>query len=321
MAMVVQPRRIGVDVSKHTLDICVEGERAVLHLANTPEAIGAWLKDLGSAPVVLAIEPTNVYHLELLYAAHRAGHTVYLVDGYRLSRYRESVGQRAKTDATDARLLLRYLCREQQDLRPWTPPPKGYSQVQNLLRRRARLVHARTALKQSFAGVKALKQASVALFTHIDQLDRLILKQINATMRTLSWAEDQRRCQAIEGVGPLTAIALATTFRRGAFRGADAFIAFLGLDVRVRDSGMMRGKRKLTKQGDPELRRLLYMAAMSARRSATWEPFYARMIGRGMAPTQALVALARKLARVAFALLKNQTEYRPRNAEIACSAT
>lgn len=321
MAMRVQPRRIGVDVSKDTLEIAVEGERQILVLANRPEAIRAWVKTLGAEPVLFAIEPTNVFHLELLHAVHKAGHTVYLVDGYRLSRYRDSIGQRAKTDANDARLLLRYLRNEQQDLRPWSPPPKGYEQVQRLLRRRARLIHARTALKQSLSGVKELAKPSASLLKRIDQLDQLILKRINEAMCTLGWSDDQNRCQAIEGIGPITAIALAATFRRGAFSGADAFIAFLGLDVRVRDSGRLRGKRKLTKQGDPELRRLLYMAAMTACRSATWKPFYERMKARGMASTQALVALARKLARIAFALMKNQSQYQAKITKEACQAT
>ncbi|WP_042806009.1 IS110 family transposase, partial [Thioalkalivibrio sp. ALE19] len=99
----------------------------------------------------------------------------------------------------------------------------------------------------------------------------------------------------------------------GTFRSSDAFVAFLGMDVRVRDSGQKRGRRRLTKQGDPELRRLLYMAAMQAKSKPAWSDYYQRCLDRGLATTQALNALARKLARVAFALMKNQTDYRPPN--------
>ncbi len=83
----------------------------------------------------------------------------------------------------------------------------------------------------------------------------------------------------------------------------------------------MRGRRKLTKKGRAELRRLLYMAAMAARRSETRRGFYDRHRARGLSTIQALVALARKLARVAFALLKNATEYQPRISSRACTAT
>ncbi|WP_019568906.1 transposase, partial [Thioalkalivibrio sp. ALMg13-2] len=88
--------------------------------------------------------------------------------------------------------------------------------------------------------------------------------------------------------------------------------------VRIRDSGTKRGQRKLTKQGDPELRRLLYLAAMQAKSKAAWSDYYQRCLDRGLATTQALNALARKLARVAFALMKNQTDYQPK---IPCGET
>jgi transposase len=51
------------------------------------------------------------------------------------------------------------------------------------------------------------------------------------------------------------------------------------------------------------------MAAMQASRSSTRQPFYQRHLERGMSKVQALVVLARKLARLAFALMKNQSEY------------
>jgi len=137
-------------------------------------------------------------------------------------------------------------------------------------------------------------------------------------VRESGWGEDMKRCRKIGGVGPLTSAGLAIIYQRGHFRSADAFIAFLGLDVRVRDSGKQRGKRKLTKKGDAELRRLLYNAAMSASRTAAWRPFYQRHLDRGFTRTQALVALARKLARVAFALMKNQSDYRPQVAQEDC---
>jgi len=64
------------------------------------------------------------------------------------------------------------------------------------------------------------------------------------------------------------------TYHRGQFLNVDTFIAFMGMDVRVRDSGHFRGKRKLTKKGEPELRRILFNAAMRGRCNAHWEPYY-----------------------------------------------
>ncbi len=116
-------------------------------------------------------------------------------------------------------------------------------------------------------------------------------------------------------------MALVATWHRGEFANVDAFIAFLGLDVRVRQSGRWQGRRKLTKKGDAEIRRLLFNAAMQGRRNALWEPYYLRLRDRGLSSTAAFVALSRKLARVCFALLQNNTEFNPRVPQEACIST
>lgn len=321
MTTPVQPLLIGVDVSKATLAICLGPDQPIQSLDNDRKSIASWLAALPAGPICIAAEATNTFHLDLVDLAHHVGHTVYLVDGYRLSRYRDSIGTRAKTDSSDAQLLQRYLAHERDSLRPWSPPPEGYRTLQQLLQRRATLVRARVALQQSLADLPGLKQAAATLFRQLNRIDLLIQKGMIDTLTKLDWNADFKRCQAIEGIGPLTAAALTMSFHRGAFGCSDAFVAFLGLDVRVRDSGQLRGRRRLTKKGNPELRRLLFLAAMQAARSRSWKDFYQRHLERGFSRIQAIVVLARKLARVAFALLKNQSEYQPRYLKEACMET
>jgi transposase len=120
-----------------------------------------------------------------------------------------------------------------------------------------------------------------------------------------------KRCQAVEGVGILTATAAVTAFMRGDFSDSDGYIAFLGMDPRVRQSGKKDQRRYLSKRGDSEFRRLFHNSAMAASRSPVWKPYYQSYLARGLKGTQALVILARKLARVMFSLMKNQSEYKP----------
>jgi transposase len=65
----------------------------------------------------------------------------------------------------------------------------------------------------------------------------------------------------------------------------------------------------LTKKGGPEVRRLLFNAAMQARRNLLWEPYYLALREQGFSTTAAFVALGRKLARVAFALLQRNVDF------------
>jgi transposase len=311
---------IGVDVCKDRLDLFEYHSEHAYSISNDAAAIKTWLDGLpGQAK--LALEPTNRYHLGLAEAAYGRGHEVYLIDPNRLSHYRAGLGRRAKTDAQDAQLLARFLEREIGELRAWEPMNPGQQRFWQLLKRRAALVRCKVQLNQSLVGLGVLQEDAEALVKQCEQmigkLDRALLKQA----RELGWAEWIERCQAIPGVGPLTAMALVASFNRGQFRSADAFIAFLGLDVRVKQSGRWQGRCKLTKKGDGEVRRLLYNAAMQGRRSPQWEPYYLRLRGRGMSSTAALVALGRKLAKVSFALLRTDTPFVPAASENACATT
>ncbi|VVP61251.1 IS110 family transposase [Pseudomonas silesiensis] len=310
MAMSVSRSVVGVDVAKVEVVVYQSDTDRLLPVSNDKPSLTKWLKTL-PANSAIAIEATNIYHLDTVELAHAMGHIVYVIDGFRLSNYRKGVGGRAKTDASDARLLARYLKNEEEELRPWSPPPKVYTKLQSLLRRRATLVQARVSLTQSWNDEPLLKAAFKQQIAAMGRLDLLIQKKLLDVVKEAGLLEQVKRCQAVEGVGFLTATALTMAFQRGDFASGDAYIAFLGMDLRVSDSGQMNGRRKLTKKGDSEIRRLLHNAAMAASRSKTWKPFYERYLERGLKTTQVLVILARKLARVAFALMKNQSKYQP----------
>lgn len=78
----------------------------------------------------------------------------------------------------------------------------------------------------------------------------------------------------------------------------------LGLDPRPRDSGQCRGQRKLSKRGPAELRRLLYIAAMTAARHPVLKAFHERQRAEGLSPIAAYNVLARKLLRTAWSIVR-----------------
>ena len=311
---------VGIDVAKAEIVAYREDLETIQIIANDRETLSRWLKAL-PAQSSIALEATSTYHLDTVELAHEMGHRVYVVDAYRLSHYRESVGQRAKTDPCDARLLARYLSSEQARLRLWSPPPHAYKVLKSLLHRRAELIRWRVGLTLSWSSEPLLKDELAKQLKSLKQAEQAIQKLLHNVSKEAGIVENIKRCKAIEGVGDLTATGLATAFMRGEFANGDAFIAFLGMDLRPKDSGKKNGTRRLSKKGDSELRRLAHNAAMAACRSATWKPFYESYLARGLAKTQALVILARKLCRVAFALMKNQSEYQPDLRSQGCPAT
>lgn len=302
---------VGVDVAKDELVIYHAASDRLETIPNTKAAIKKWLKAL-PAPVDVAIEATNTYHQEFADLAYAQGCVIYMIGGYELSHYRKGVKVRAKTDALDARLLARYLNNEGHQLHPWAPPSPLYCRLISLFRRRAALVQARVSLKQSWANEPLLEAAFKSQLNAMQRLETLLEKTIQTQLEQAGLGDQLKRCMKVEGIGLLSGARLIASFQRGDFRNADAFIAFLGLDLRIADSGKKKGRRCLSKRGDPEARRLMHNAAMSASRTVAWKGFYNALRTRGLSTTQALVALARKLARVVFALLKNQSEYLPK---------
>jgi transposase len=190
-----------------------------------------------------------------------------------------------------------------------------------LLKRRATLVQTNVRLRQSLADIGALDDAAKELIRHCQQLVRKVDRELQAQARQLGWQQDLQRSGGVPGLGPTTSLALVATFHRHNFRNADAFVAFIGMDVRVRDSGKFRGRRKLTKKGDPEIRRLLYNAAMSGCKDSHWKPYYQSLRDRGFSGTAALMILARKMVRVCYALLEKQVSFDPGKRKLPCNAS
>jgi hypothetical protein len=65
----------------------------------------------------------------------------------------------------------------------------------------------------------------------------------------------------------------------------------------------------LSKRGPGELRRLLFLAAMAGARTAAWRPVYAHYRARGLSSTEALVILARRIARTAWSMYRHETDF------------
>lgn len=308
MAMLVDVNEFGIDVAKDWLDIFDGNE--VVRIDNHLRSIKAFLKRLTSYST-LVVESTNTYHELLVETAVAAGHTVYLVDAYRLSRYREGVGVRAKTDANDARLLLRYLRSERNQLIPFKPLPKAVKRLNRLLKARAKLAELKASMGLALGGVGELAQTRQALLKRFKLAMVVIDNRILDCITLAGYKADYLRCLAVPGIGHVNAAALVAMYHRGYFPRSDSFIAFMGLDVRVRESGYFKGKRKLTKKGSPEMRRLLFNAARSGAKTKQWNAYYLAMRARGHSTTATAVALSRKIARLAFALMRDQPEYRP----------
>ena len=151
---------------------------------------------------------------------------------------------------------------------------------------------------------------------------RYLLEQIAGVQRFISELEAEMETYvgmipyrnsllSIKGIGTVTAAAIiGEAGDLSAFRSAKALIKLAGLNLYEVSSGVHKGTRRITKRGRPLLRKLLFFAALNVvKKGALMHAYYQKRIQQGMPPMKALVAVMRKLLRIMYALVRDNTTY------------
>ena len=302
---------IGVDVAKDAMVVaCSEGRFPVREVANQRPAVLAFLNGLPAGSRI-GVESTGTYHELFAETAHQLGFRVFLLNPKDTRHYAKAVGLRGKTDRVDAELIARMIAHEHTKLHAWNPPTPQQREIDRLIKRRATLISLREAVEMSLHDLGGFADELKALRTRFKLIARIDLRTKALVEASPDRKQNFTRVCTITGVGPVIGTALVNTLERVPVKSADAFVAFTGLDPRPDDSGQHRGKRRLSKRGPGELRRLLFLAAMSAAKTKTWRPLYEHYRAKGLSGTAALVILARRIARIAWSIYTYKTEFDP----------
>ena len=144
---------------------------------------------------------------------------------------------------------------------------------------------------------------------HLAELEEELAKFLDSD-------DEAKGLQSVREFGPRTkAVLRAELGDVQRFARLDQAVAYVGLDLQVKESGKWKGKTKLSKRGSGLVRQVLYMTALSCLRrhnkASAFRGYYDALVARGLKGKQALVALMRKLLAVAFSLLKSGGVYDP----------
>ena len=294
---------VGIDTSKATLTCWHKGR--VVTVKNQAKECTRFLRTLPPASLI-GIEATGAYHFVLADRAVAMGFQVYVLNPADAAMYRQALRSRGKTDLIDCEMIARFVSKEHDDLRPYAPLPEHIKRLRSLIRRRDKAVKAKTLLEQSTSHDK---EVTAIMRPSLCRLKEAIRKMEGLISRLCREVEGYENVSTIPAIGPVNRATLLCALNVGAFKSADAFIAFCGLDCRPKESGTFAGKRKLTKRGNAVIRKNLYMAAMCGRGLTAWQPYYKMQLAKGLATTQALVALSRKMARTAWSVYTHRTKF------------
>jgi transposase len=302
---------VGIDVAKAQLDVAVRPDGAQWVAANDEAGIAGLVARLGAlAPALIVLEATGGRELPLAAALVAAGLPVAVVNPRQVRDFARAVGQLAKTDALDARVLARFA----EVVRP-APRPLPDAQAQQLsalLARRRQLVSMLTAERQRLDTAADPVRARVQ--AHIDWLAQELADldgELRAALQASpAWRAKEDLLRGVPGVGPVLAVTLLAELPELGELGRKQIAALVGVAPLNCESGTLRGRR-IAWGGRARVRTALYMAALVATRfNPTIKAFYARLLAGGKAKKLALVACMHKLLLILNAILRHRAPWR-----------
>ncbi len=300
---------VGLDVGKQRVD---------LHVRPTDETLSVASDEAGLAPLVarlqvlrpalVVLEATGGYEMPVAVALTTAGIPVAVVNPRQIRDFARAMGQLAKTDALDARAIALFA----EAVRPPARPlPSAQAQVLGeMVTRRRQLVEMLGAESNRRQQVRA-RQVQRRLDDHIKWLRKALEKLeqdlADAIRSSPVWRERENLLTSVPGIGPVTASTLIAELPELGQLDRRRIAALAGLAPMNRDSGTLRGRRMIT-GGRPSVRRVLYMATVSALRcNPTIHAFYGRLTERGRPTKVALIAAMRKLLTMLNAIVRDGT--------------
>jgi transposase len=278
----------------------------------------------GLSQIQLVLEATGGYEAALLAYAYGQGWGVSMPNPKKVRDWAKGVGYRVKTDRVDARILAHYGVERQPPLRPQLTIE--VTQLDSLLKRRLDLeqtLHQERTRLSEMAGrpglapqvEESLRQVIEALTQALAGIEQAIEE---LTERHTPFQTNLARLLALPGIGPKVVLPLLVKLFQwhnltSGEGDAAGLVAYIGLDPQPYESGRsVRKHAGISKMGDREVRRLLYMGALGGVRGKNpLKPFYQRLVGRGKAKKVALVAAARKILVWAWTLFSRQLDWNP----------
>ena len=309
---------IGIDISKASFTAALPQERGFRTetFSNDAKGIRRFIGKLDAQSHHCVMEATGNYCFLLLYLLDKAGIRASLINPKKIKNYSRVMMSVTKTDAKDACLIADFGER-------FKPEPYRFPSEQIMILKQKKTVLRQlqkqlTATRNLQSSLEPLPVKDKKCLSSLKQTVTFIEKQIKYMQKEMEavvsdvFDRQLKLLTSIKGIGVTlaTALILATggfTY----FDNAKQVSRFIGICPTIEQSGTSINIRgHINKNGDENLRSLLYIAAWSAsRHNASCRELYQRLRGRGKSGKLAMVAVANKLVRQAFAVVSSNTSY------------
>ncbi len=304
----------GIDISKKVFDVysVKSGHR---QLTNDDKGFKLFIKSLPETALVV-MEATGYYHYRLAQYLHKKGVSVSVVNPLSVKRFIQMKLAKIKTDKSDAKAICEY--GQMNDLPMYNSLTEVQSECLQMFRLLDVYLKQQTATKNKIHGEESLGIPSRFVYRSLKRHLKHLKQEIELLeSRLLELVKQDQQHQltllkSIPGMGIKTALFLIVVtdgFKK--FENAKQLCSYVGITPTIRESGSsIRGRSRISKVGNRKLRNLLFLCAFSAcKYNKGCKAIYERLVAKGKSKKLALIAVANKLLKQAFAIAKSGRPY------------
>lgn len=308
---------IGVDVSSDKLHISYQSNEQWVsqEIANEISSINSWIENLPSACHVI-FEYTGTYSHRLAYCLSLSENVFTMLTPSQSKGFADTLKSQAKTDKQDAKILYLFGCKMQPE--PTELIDEQLHQKRQIYRHYNSLKSQKQAISNQLHALSFDPRANpnvVSSLTNLSDFYQMQLEDFDNQLFDVNpddFDSIKQQLMTIKGIGEIAAthLIIATNGFKN-FSSSKKFAKFIGLAPSVRQSGTSVKKTgKIPRTAYGICRAKLYAAARSAARFNTdCNHLYIRLRAKGKSYKVAIIAVAHKLIRQAFAIIKNQTKF------------
>ncbi|MEZ4722156.1 MAG: IS110 family transposase [Flavobacteriales bacterium] len=308
---------VGIDISKDHFDAYSE-ELGHSKYSNDQKGYGEFYKQVKGKDVCCVMEATGTYHYRLANWLYTHGVGVSVVNALVIKRYMQMKLRINKTDKSDARMIASYA--RDQDSPLWSPDPEYISRTKELFSLLELYTRQSTMTKNKLHSLEmmGLKGGRViaSLRRRIKATDKE-MSMLGTALEALIKEHDgalYEGLKSIPGVGKKTAMMLiASTNGFRNFESSKQVSSYFGLAPNHRVSGSsIRGRSYISKRGNPMVRNHLFMCSFTAcKHNPSCAALFERIVAQGKSKKLALIAVANKLIKQAYAIAKTGVDFDP----------
>jgi len=297
---------VGIDVGKARLDIYLYERKVHFSVENNPQGVHKALGRLARYTLArIVIEATGRYEHAFVEVALDRRLPVIICNPLQIRRYAGAIGLLAKTDAMDCRLIAEYAAVIQPPVR--RHKSKMTIKIKDMLTRRRQIIEMMTMEKNRYQIMPSYLRADIKrVIQHLQRQLKKLNEQLDALVEQEdSWRERREIMTSMPGVGPTITQTLLADMPELGQLNRKQISALTGVAPYNRDSGKLRGKRRI-RGGRASVRTALFMGVLSAvQHNPVLKQFYQRLLANGKHKKVALTACIHKMIIILNAMVRD----------------